>query len=367
MRSRPDAFSWLCLARAEGLGPRGAAQLLAALGSPAAIRRASAASLAPLLGSGRAQRVARGLKENDAPQVLRALRAAGQRLLTPATGAWPAQRLGALPDPPLALFVQGRRPRGAAPVAAVVGTREASSYGLALARRLACDLVEAGVWVVSGLALGVDGAAHQGALDARPTGAASTLAVLGAGLDVAYPLAHLDLRRRILERGGLLSEHPPGTRPERHHFPMRNRIVAALSDVVVVVEAPERSGALVTARLALELGRDVLAVPGPVGAGRHAGSHRLLREGAGVCEGVADVLAALRLDVKAPASPRRDRGPTQGVAGQILGLLEEGEALSLDALCAQGGTPAREALLALATLEAAGWVRRVAGGWQRLR
>ncbi len=366
MRPRPGPLDWLCLARADGLGPRGAARLLAALGSPQAIRQASVASLAPLLGPGRAGRVAHGLQKNDALQVLRAVRATGQRLLTPAAGGWPWQRFNALADPPLALFVQGRRPRGAAPVAAVVGTREASHYGLALARRLARELVESGVWVVSGLALGVDGAAHEGALEARPAGGAGTLAVLGAGLDVAYPLAHLDLRRRIQTRGGLISEHPPGTRPERHHFPMRNRIVAALSDVVVVVEAPARSGALVTARLALELGRDVMAVPGPVGAGRHAGSHRLLREGAGLCEGVADVLAALRLNVQAPAAVQGDDGPAQGVAGQILALLEEGEALPLDALCTQAGTPAREALLALAGLEAAGWVRRVGGGWQRL-
>ncbi len=362
--SRP--LEWLTLALAQGLGRRLAWRIVADLGSPGAVLRAPRGRLVERLGAARADALRAGLCEARARRALGAARAAGQRVLTPAARRWPAARLAGLHDPPLALFAVGRRPPAAAPVAAIVGTREASHYGLAIARALGRDLVEAGVWVVSGMALGVDGAAHEGALEARATRGAATLAVLGTGADVAYPLAHLALRRRIAAQGGLLTEHPPGTAPERHHFPQRNRLVAALSDVVVVVEAPARSGALLTARDALELGRDVLAVPGPAGSGRHAGSHRLLREGAGLCEGAADVLRALRLDPERPVPPTAGAGPGAPLAEAepLAAFLDPAEPLALDELCRRAGAPAREALLALARLESEGRVRRVGGGWQ---
>jgi DNA processing protein len=211
-------------------------------------------------------------------------------LLPQHTSAYPAL-LARIADPPPRLWLRGNPRALVAPCVALIGSRAASSYGLQVAERLAADLARAGVTVVSGLARGVDSAAHRGALT---TG--RTVAVLGSGVDVIYPPEHAELAERILRReGALLSELPPGTPPRRGHFPRRNRLISGLSLAVVVIEASTRSGSLQTARFALEQGREVLAVPGTILGDRFRGSHALLRDGAKLVESASDILEELRL------------------------------------------------------------------------
>ena len=258
--------------------------------------------------------------------------------------------LAALSDPPLGLFVRGILPSG--PAAAVVGARRATAYGREVAEYLGRELAAAGVWVVSGMARGVDGAAHSGAL----AGGGRTAAVWGCGADRVYPAEHRELAEAITARGCLLTEYPPGVAPLAHHFPERNRLITGLVGVVVVVEADERSGALITARLALDEGRDVMAVPGSVFSRLSAGPNGLLRCGAAPVLSAGDVLAVL--GVEAPSAPR-DEEPAS------LALLPAGEALTVDAIAARAGRPVAAILESLLTLELGGWVSREPDGRYR--
>ena len=213
--------------------------------------------------------------------------------------------LAAIADPPFVLWTRGR---GIAalerPAVALVGSRAASPHGLAVAERLGADLAARGIVVVSGLARGVDSAAHRGALD----GGGSTVAVLGSGADVIYPPEHAALAREIERTGVVMSELAPGTPPLPLFFPLRNRIISGLSRAVVVIEAGEKSGSLITARLALDQGREVLAVPGNVLSGRNRGAHGLLRDGAKIVEDADDILEELGFPVKGPDPAPRTSG-----------------------------------------------------------
>lgn len=204
-------------------------------------------------------------------------------------------------NPPHTLWVVGDLAVCDKPMVAVVGARAASADGKAVAWTLGGDLARAGVVVVSGLARGIDAAAHEGALDAGGT----TVAVLGTGVDVVYPAEHRALAARIAAHGALVSEFPPGTAPRPPHFPLRNRIIAGLSRAVVVVEAGARSGALITAREALDQGRDVMAVPGRVPGGRSAGCHALIRDGAKLVESAVDILQELGVGPALTGPPRQ--------------------------------------------------------------
>ena len=209
--------------------------------------------------------------------------------------------LAAIHDPPTQLFLRGTADPALlhAPAVAIVGARACSSYGRSVARSLARDLAAAGLVVVSGMARGIDGEAHRGALD----GAGATVAVLGCGVDRDYPAAHAELARRICASGGLVaSEYEPGVEPAPWRFPARNRIIAGLCHATVVVEARERSGALITADFALEEGRDVLAVPGEITSALSAGANALLRLGATPVTRADDVLELFGLDRRAPAA-----------------------------------------------------------------
>ncbi len=215
---------------------------------------------------------------------------------------------GDLHDPPAVLWGRGRWPL-AGPAVAIVGSRAATTYGRGIARRLAADLAAQGVVVVSGLARGVDAAAHEGALDAG----GRTIAVLPGGVDRIVPASHHALATRIMERGACVSEQPPGAAPFRGRFIERNRLIAALAGATVVVEAARVSGALSTARAARRLGRALFAVPGDVDRETSRGCHALLRDGARLCEGAADVLAALE---RAPGA-RADSGALERVAAAL--------------------------------------------------
>jgi DNA processing protein len=222
---------------------------------------------------------------------------------------------------------------------------------LAVAERLAADLATRRIVVVSGLARGIDSAAHRGALSAKGT----TLAVLGCGADVIYPSEHRDLARQIERSGAIVSELVPGTPPQKQFFPLRNRIISGLSRAVLIVEAGEKSGSLITARCALEQGRDVLAVPGNVLSGRNRGGHALLKDGAKIVESADDILEELGVPC---CGTRRANAPED----PVLAGLPAGESCDLDALAERTGLTSARLLPRLFELELAGLVRRVGGG-----
>ena len=269
-------------------------------------------------------------------------------------------RLRAIYDPPSILFVTGD-PQAFQGVAtlAIVGARRASQHGTEMAQRLGAELVQAGVAVISGLAYGIDGVAHRGAL----AGHGKTVAVLASGSDKITPAAHTTLAHEIVAGGGaLVSEYPPGTEAQRGHFPARNRIVSGLADGVVVVEAGVRSGALITAEFALEQGRTVFAVPGRPSDATAAGALELLREGAAMVVGSDDVLEELGWvrTRSAAAVP-----PLTGSQRKALDLVRRSQPASFDGLLEGSGMPAPELLALLGTLELIGVVYRSGSGrWQ---
>lgn len=252
--------------------------------------------------------------------------------------------LAELHDPPAAIHVRGDTEILAEPAVAIVGARSCSSYGAGVARELARELARAGVAVVSGLARGIDGEAHRGTLE----GGGRTVAVLGCGIDRDYPRSHSELARRIREHGAVVSEYPPGVEPAPWRFPARNRIIAGLCAATVVVEARERSGALITADFALELGRDVFAVPGEITSALSAGTNDLLRQGAAPLLSAGDVLEALGLE---PAV--RQLPPLSPAGSQVLRLLADG-ARDADDLARGSGRTTAEVAAVLVELELAG-------------
>jgi DNA processing protein len=262
------------------------------------------------------------------------------RLVRPGDADYPLGLLD-LEDPP-SLYVRGETTT--APAVAVVGTRRCTRYGLGLAGAFGAALSNAGWTTVSGLARGIDAAAHRGTL----RGQGDAVAVLGSGVDVVYPAENADLYDSILAgRGAIVSEYPPGTRPDRWRFPARNRLIAAIASAVVVVEAGEKGGALITARLAAELGRPVLVVPGDVDRPASVGCNRLIRDGAHPVLGVDDLLAELELILGAPP-----RAPTP-VGGDL-----PATGVSVDDLPALWGCTPAEALARVAMLEISGRARR---------
>ena len=252
-------------------------------------------------------------------------------------------RLAQIPDPPLVLWVAGSQ-RGLGRIAvALVGSRAGSPYARAVAERLASDLSDRGVTVVSGLARGVDGAAHRGGLEGR----GGTVGVLGCGLDVVYPPERRQLIGAVRSRGALVSEFGPSVPPLRFNFPRRNRIISGLSAAVVVVEANDRSGSLITARFAAEQGREVMAVPGSVLAGRNRGGHALIRDGAKVVETADDILEELQAieGEDHPYAVAGLGGPSEDWEGAdpLLRNMDAGQSYDLDALAAFSGARHRRA------------------------
>jgi len=264
--------------------------------------------------------------------------------------------LTTIADPPPVLWMQGSSAAFDRPAVAIVGARAASAYGLSVAERLAADLASRGLAIVSGLARGVDSAAHRGALSAGGV----TLGIMGSGVDVVYPPEHASLARDMQQDGGVVSELVPGTPPLPQFFPMRNRIISGLSRAVVVIEAGEKSGSLITARCALEQGRDVLAVPGNVLSGRNRGAHALLKDGAKIVESADDILEELRMP---PAACASTCGETASLnQDPILACLTPGEPSDLDAIAERSGLTTARLLPRLFELELQGAVARVGGG-----
>jgi DNA processing protein len=286
------------------------------------------------------------------------LAAAGIRWIARSDAGFPP-RLRSIHDPPPGLFLRGRSDPAvlAATCVAIVGARACSDYGAHVARSLGRELASAGVVVISGLARGVDGWGHRGCLDAGGV----TIAVLGCGIDRDYPRAHSALAAEIAVSGLVVSEYPPGVAPAPWRFPARNRIVAGLAAATVVVEARERSGALITADLAVEEGREVLAVPGEITSALSQGSNGLLRLGAVPVTSAADVLEAIGID--APPSP--DGGDPPGpAAAAALGALDRGAATA-DQIARAAGLDAAAVAAALVELELAGLVEGRAGVYRK--
>ncbi|MEO8755326.1 MAG: DNA-processing protein DprA [Casimicrobiaceae bacterium] len=262
---------------------------------------------------------------------------------------------------PPALFFMGRRELLNRPALAIVGSRNATAQGKDNARNFAHALADAGLTIVSGLALGVDGAAHEGAL----MGTGSTLAVVGTGLDRVYPARHRDLAHRIAAEGGLLSEFPPGTPPREWNFPRRNRLISGLARGVLVVEAALQSGSLITARLAGEQGREVFAIPGSIHSPLAKGCHKLIREGAKLVETAQDILEEMGMVAKAVPLQSAAAAPMSESA--LLAALAD-DPVDIDALAERTGLPAHAVTAELTELELAGIVAALPGGrWQRRR
>ncbi len=365
--------AWLRLLRLPGVGRRQARQLLAAFGGPQAVFE-QPPSAWDALGLGRAAQALQAEPPGlDAltERTLAWLAAPDRAVLTLGDPAYPALLLET-DDPPLLLFAMGsllrqwqargsQAPASAQAHLAVVGSRNPTPQGELNAREFARALAGCGVCVVSGLALGVDGAAHAGALEAG----GSTIAVVGTGLDRVYPRRHLALAHRIAEQGLLLSEFALGMPPLNHHFPQRNRIISGLSQATLVVEANLQSGSLITARLAAEQGRSVLAIPGSIHSPQSRGCHALIAQGARLVASVEDVLEELGCSAPPTQAPSGDE-PSEGREHALLVALGY-EPMGLDMLQQRSGWPTQQLQAELLELELAGQVARLPGGlFQRL-
>lgn len=348
--------AWLRLLLAEGVGRGTARRLLAAFGgarevlaAPSATRRQVGGAAAERLDSPSADLDVRlaAAKAWLAGGTQRALWTLGDPL-------YPGLLLQTA-DPPLALFAEGDPAWLQRPMLAIVGSRHATAQGLDNARAFAHSFSDAGWVVVSGLAAGIDGAAHEGAL----AGACGTVAVIGTGPDQDYPARHRALATRIRAQGLILSEYPPGTPPLGAHFPQRNRIIAGLARGTLVVEAAVQSGSLITARMALEAGREVFAIPGSIHAPQARGCHALIRQGAKLVESANDVLEELQAPAQAslPLSAPDDDPP----ADPLLDALGH-DPVTLDALGARTGWSAADLNVKLLELELDGRVARLPGG-----
>ena len=264
-------------------------------------------------------------------------------------------------DPPPVLWSSGDLTCLETPCVAIVGSRAATPYAVQIGRRLAAELADRGIVVVSGLARGVDSAGHEGCLDAG----GRTIAVTGCGLDATYPRENAGLARRIADKGLLISELGPGAPPLAEHFPLRNRIISGISLAVVVVEASEKSGSLITAGCALRQGRDVMAVPGSVLSGRNRGSHALLKVGAKVVETADDILEDMGWNPSATASSTSPglRASSKALSSDpLLSKMDAGEVYRLDDLVEMTGTAASKLLPRLMELELLGYIEAPGGG-----
>ena len=352
-----ERLAWLRLARAETIGPVAFRHLIQRFGTAAK----ALAALPSMAAGGDPARTPRIPSEAEAIAELEAGEALDARLLCAGEPDFP-ERLAALDPPPPVIWARGRTELLAQPAVAIVGARIASAAGQRFARTLAKDLGEAGYVVVSGLARGIDGAAHEGALK---TG---TVAVLAGGVDDVYPPEHLNLYERIVDQGCVVSEMPIGRRAQARDFPRRNRLVSGLAQGVVVVEAELRSGSLITARLAGEQGREVFAVPGSPLDPRARGTNDLIRQGAILCEGIDDVLRELqwplparRPVMPAPAPADMPDEEIDALREKIAALLSP-TAVSRDELVRITGAPAAAVYGALVELEIAGRARLGAQG-----
>ena len=339
-----ELAAWLRLLETPGVGRDGARRLLATYGSPQEVLAAKVLAPAPGTLPALLDSTLAWLAADEHHQVV-----------TLGDPAYPRPLLETA-DPPLLLYVNGRVELLGTDSIAIVGSRSATRQGLDNARSFAAQLSHAGFTIVSGLALGIDAAAHEGGLE----GAGSTVAVVGTGLDSAYPTRNRTLAGRIAEQGLLVSEYSLGTPPLQAHFPQRNRIIASLARATLVVEAAPQSGSLITARLANEAGRDVFAIPGSIHSPQSRGCHALIKQGAKLVESVADILEELRPGAAAPMLRRPSttaEPPANDPVLEALGF----DPITVDALAERTGWPPSDLNIHLLELELDGRIARLPG------
>jgi DNA processing protein len=364
MTDATRAAAWAALSSA-GLAAPTLTALLRAFGEPERVLAASRASVEGVAGREAATRLASRDRTHD-EATLSWLGEPGHRLLAWDDVDYPRELLR-LTDPPLALYALGRVELLNAPTLAIVGSRHGTPQGLEDARAFARTLADAGFTIVSGLAQGIDAAAHRGAIDAR----ASTIAVTGTGPDRVYPAANRDLAHAIATRGALVTEFAPGTPPLKGNFPRRNRLIAGLARGVLVVEAAPGSGSLITARLAVEQGKDVFAIPGSIHSPLSKGPHALIRDGAKLVETAQDVLVELGAAAPGTREARDARAseapPADPVHASVLDAMGRGP-VDLDRLVTRTGLRAEALAATLVHLQLEGRVAALpGGGWERLR
>jgi DNA processing protein len=363
-----DYIGWLALALTPGLGARTAGKLLREFGSPDAI---FSASLTALEGQRLPAAVAQALHSqrplSDAAKELAQVQAAGCRLLTWDEPEYPA-RLKEIYDPPPLLYVRGNIELLSRHMISIVGARRPTPYGNQMAERISRDLADRGLVISSGLARGIDASAHKGALSST-TGA--TIAVLGCGIDVVYPKENKKIFEQIEQRGAIISEFPIGTFPAPQNFPIRNRIIAGMALGVVVVEGAQYSGSLITARLAMEFGREVFGVPGHVTKPSSFGPNQLIKQGAKLVTGWEDVVEELPTPVRAELMPVESasheeraalvEGSLSPIERPLYSLLSVDEARHVDDLVELSGLTSSEVLAALFDMELKSVIRQLPG------
>lgn len=357
MNDSGELAAWIELSLVPGLGSSRFRSLLSAFGLPAHVLKATRSQLSRVVPESLAASI---LERNRGAEIEKAVRWAAEpnhAVLTLADAAYPRQLLE-IPDPPALLYVAGDARLLSSPALAVVGSRNATPQGLKNAHAFARAFSDAGLAIVSGLALGVDSEAHRGGLAGR----GSTLAVLGTGVDVTYPRRNAPLADEILERGLLVSEFPLGTEPHAGNFPRRNRLISGLARGCLVVEAAVDSGSLITARLAADQGREVFAIPGSIHSPLSKGCHALIKQGAKLVESAEDVLEELGIAARAP------RGPEESGAGNELLEKMGFDPCDIDDLIARSGLPVETISAALLELELDGKIAALPGGlYQRVR
>lgn len=357
-----ERLAWLALASIEGIGARRIAALVSRFGSAPAVLEAGESELADV--DGLNLRTARLVRSANAQAALRLVRDAehlGQRVLVPSDPEYPPP-LRTIPDPPPLLYARGDLLLGSGRCVAIVGSRNHTRYGGEIAAELGAEVARAGITVVSGMALGLDAVAHAAALDAG----GNTIGVLGTGVDQVYPRANAQLFARVLARGMLLSEYPPGDRGTPGAFPRRNRLISGLSGALVVVEAAEDSGTLITVNCALEQGRDVYAVPGPINSPTSRGTNRLIRDGAVPILEPGDLTRALGLQGEAPSREVPFPVNLSDNEARVLATLRQ-DPLHVDEIALAAGLPIGALLGTLLGLEIGGLAEQLPGSVFRRR
>lgn len=366
MNHSPETESWLRLCLIDGLGDESIRRLLVTFGSPENILSASTASLEKVVKPRIASHIAKGADVQKLAAALKWLEDPANSIITLADPDYP-QNLLNIPDPPPLMYMKGQRSLLGSTALAIVGSRNATPQGLANARAFAETASHAGLCIVSGMALGIDAASHQGGL----CGPGSSIAVVGTGLDIVYPSRNHDLAHTLAKKGALLSEFPLGTPAIGSNFPRRNRIISGISRGCLIVEAALQSGSLITARQALEQGRDVFAIPGSIHAPQSKGCHALIKQGAKLVEKMQDILEEWGYPTSSSArcELQPDKSAPRLSSEDSLLLKHLGhDSVDVDTLCARSGLTAETVSAMLLVLELDGTVASVAGGrYQRVR
>ena len=359
--------AWLALSLARGLGGEGARCLLKEYGSPDAVFAASASSLQSVVKAGIAAEIGKGIAEELLAPTLTWLEDDNNHIVTLADSDYP-QALLNISDPPLLLYVKGRLDLLNHAALAIVGSRNATPQGLNNAEAFAQSLSDAGLCIISGMAHGIDAAAHRGALRGQGNNRGGSIAIVGTGLDKVYPATNRDLAHALAQQGALVSEFPLGTPPLAPNFPRRNRIISGMSLGCLVVEASLQSGSLITARLALEQGRDVFAIPGSIHAPQSKGCHALLKQGAKLVETAQDILeelgSLLASAVPAAHSEEADSGSPCPESPDSALLEQLGfDPVDVETLGKRCGLTVSQLSAMLLTLELSGRISVLPGGW----